>query len=134
MRNDCNLVIVKDQSSLIYVPGFDKNDAVSKFPLHFFFTVFVFFSSRVLGSEMWFSSLKAVLFGMQVLQVRGFFPLSLLSEWLCFCISPFISTFPSVLRCSIAICALKSTQGPCFSTQVSHKPAQVCVSSGIGST
>lgn len=41
-----------------------------------FFTVFVFFSSRVLGSEMWFSALKAVLFGVQVLQVRVFSPVS----------------------------------------------------------
>lgn len=41
-----------------------------------FFTVFVFFSSRVLGSEMWFSALKAVLFGVQVLQVRVFPPVS----------------------------------------------------------
>lgn len=36
MGKDHNLVIVKDQSSLIYVPDLDKYDAVSKFPLLFF--------------------------------------------------------------------------------------------------
>lgn len=41
-----------------------------------FFTAFVFFSSRVLRSEMWFSSLKAVLFGMSIVQVRVFFSCS----------------------------------------------------------
>lgn len=57
-------------------------------------------SWRSLSSQL---PLQKGWFGMQIVQIGPGVCVWLLSEWHYFCISIFIFTFPSVLRCSIAI-------------------------------
>lgn len=67
--------------------------------------------SRILEiSELWAFPLERTVWNTNC-SSQVFFPLYLLSEWHYFCISLFIFTFPSVLRCSIAIVPSEAPEG-----------------------
>lgn len=125
MGKDCNLVIVKDQSNLIYVPGFDKNDAVAKFPLHFFHCICFLFIESFGKWDVVFQLLKLYYLECQLFRSGFFSPVAFIRTPLLLYIT-FYVYFPSVLRCSIAICALKGTWGPCFSAETPDKPRSMC--------
>lgn len=71
-----NLVIVKNQSSLIYVPDLDKYDAVSKFPLLFFSLRLFSFRQEFWEVRCGFHLLKLYCLECKLFRSGFFFPYS----------------------------------------------------------